>query len=388
MHLRLTNKLPFAIYLSTLLVTGPTTKVAASGIGARSPSERSTYVDDKTGAVVTRLTSAPAKDDKIYQTHPNWISDGTHIVFTSDRTGDNELFALEETTGEIIQLTDHDSGAIVVARHDDLMYLVRDGAMFAVDLKSLLADSQADAMKDAAAYRRRIADLPSGSSLSGTYTEDANGKALYLGLVDSHEKYSIQKLDVDTGRFTVVLDVPFKVGHCQAHPTKTGVISYCHETGGDAPQRMWITNADGTDNRPFYTETYDEWVTHETWWTEDRMLFAIWPKDDAMKLKPYGIASVSMLDFTHTVHDQYPYWHVCGTPDGKYAIGDTFSGELFLVEIGSGKRTLLTQGHRPPGAKSHQHQSMSPDGKRILFVSSKFGSWDLMSVALPSPDKK
>jgi oligogalacturonide lyase len=145
---------------------------------------------------------------------------------------------------------------------------------------------------------------------------------------------------------------------------------------------MWIINSDGTENRPFYTETYDEWVTHETWWTSDRMLFVIWPKNEQMKLKPYGIASISFSNFSHTIHDQYVYWHVCGTPDGKYAVGDTFDGKLFRVDVRSGKRTLLTQGHRPSGARNHPHPSISPDGKRVLFVSSKFGNWDLMTVDL------
>ncbi|MFO0789919.1 MAG: oligogalacturonate lyase family protein [Pirellulales bacterium] len=356
----------------------------AGGVGNRTPSESTTYLDDQTGATVTRLTTSPAQDDKVYQTHPNWIADGSHIIFNSDRTGTTELFALEEATGDICQLTDGDSGAIVVSRDNDLMYLVRDNAVFAIDLQTLLADSKSRAMKPAAAYRRHIADVPPNCHLSGTYTEDADGNSLYFGLVDGSGQSTIQKLDIGARRFTKVLDVPFKLGHCQAHPTKSGIISYCHETGGDAPQRMWITHADGTGNRPFYTETYDEWVTHEVWWTEDRMLFAIWPKDETMKQRPYGIASVSLTDFTHTFHDQFPYWHVCGTPDGKYAIGDTFQGELFLVDITTGKRTLLTQGHRPPGAKSHQHQSLSPDGKRVLFVSSKFGNWDLMSVDLPT----
>lgn len=114
------------------------------------------------------------------------------------------------------------------------------------------------------------------------------------------------------------------------------------------------------------------------------MLFTIWPKDEQMRKKPYGIASVSLTDYSHQIHNQNPYWHVCGTPDGKYAIGDTFEGELFLIDIPTSQRRLLTQGHRPPGAKSHQHQSLSPDGKRVLFVSSKYGNWDLMSVDIPS----
>jgi oligogalacturonide lyase len=370
-------------YSGVLYIVWMVSSIGAAGLGERSHSERSTFVDEATGAIVTRLTSSPAKDDKIYQTHPNWTADGSHLIFFSDRTGRDEVFATEEATGEIIQITDGDSGAIVVARHDNVLFVVRDDSVFAVNLNALLTDSKKGTIKSAAAYRQKIATLPAGCRLSGTFTEDANGEILYFGLVDSSTAYSIQKLDLATGKFSTVVNLDFKVGHCQAHPSKSGIISYCHETGGDAPQRMWITNSDGSNNRPFYRETYEEWVTHEVWWTADRMLFAIWPKNEQMKLKPYGIGSLSMTDFDHHVHDQFPYWHVCGTPDGKYAVGDTFNGQLYLVEICSGKRRLFTQGHRPAGATSHQHQSISPEGKRVLFVSSKFGNWDLMTVDIP-----
>lgn len=361
-----------------------TSTCIAAGVGHRSPAERSTFVDADTGATVTRLTRSPAQDDKIYQTHPNWTSDGTHLIFQSDRTGAGEIFALEEATGEIVQLTEKDSGAFVVARHANAFYLIRDGAVYLVDLRTLLADSKAGAMKTAAAYRRKLADMPMGANLSGTFTEDADGKSLYFGLVDSAQVYSVQKLDLDSLAFSKVIDdVGFHVGHCQAHPTRPGIISYCQETGGDTAQRMWITHSNGAGNRPFYTETYQEWVTHEVWWTEDRMLFTIWPKDERMRAKPHGIASVSRADFSHKIHSPFPYWHVCGTPDGRYAIGDTFDGELFLIDAHTGERKLLTSGHRPDGAKSHQHQSVSPTGERVLFVSSKFGNWDLMTVELP-----
>lgn len=364
--------------LAAILAVG--SQIWAEGLGRRSPSERSTFIDDVTGAIVTRLTSDPANDDKIYQTHPNWAADGSHLIFHSDRTGREELFAMEEATGEIIQITDGDSGAVVVSRLENVLYLVRNGELFGVDLDKFLADSKVGRMKASSDYRRKIADLPEGTNLSGTFTEDAAGRVLYFGLVDSSSNYSIQKVSLETGRFSKVIDVSFRVGHCQAHPQKSSIIAYCHETGGDAPQRMWIVSGDGSGNRPFYTETYDEWVTHEVWWTADRMLMTIWPKSEQMKRKPYGIASVSLTDFDHQIHDQFPYWHVCGTADGEYAVGDTFEGELFLIEIRSGKRQLLTQGHRPAGARSHQHPSVSPDGKRVLFVSSKFGHWDLMTV--------
>jgi hypothetical protein len=52
-----------AFYLA-FLVSG----IWAEGLGYRSHSERSNFIDDVTGATITRLTSSPAKDDKIYQT--------------------------------------------------------------------------------------------------------------------------------------------------------------------------------------------------------------------------------------------------------------------------------------------------------------------------------
>lgn len=377
------TSLRIPVIVSVLSFAGYT-PVFAEGVGSRGPSERSIYVDAATGVGVTRLTSSPAQDDKIYQTHPNWTSDGSHLIFHSDRTGRSEVFALEESTGEIVQLTDRDSGAVVVARQTNALYLVRDNTVFVLDLQALLADSKPGLLQSAVSYRRQLSELPPGCSLSGTFTEDANGLSLYFGLVDSAHVHSIQKLDLNSLAFSKVVDnVGFRVGHCQAHATRPGIISYCQESGGDTTQRMWITHGDGTENRPFYTETYGEWVTHEVWWTDDRMLFTIWPRDEQMRAKPHGIASVSLSDFSHTIHSQFPYWHVCGASDGRYAIGDTFDGELFLIDIHSGQRQLLTNGHRPAGAKSHQHQSLSPDGKRVLFVSSKFGSWDLMTVELP-----
>lgn len=352
--------------------------------GDRLPSERSAFTDELTGLTITRLTTSPAKDDKIYQTHPNWTADGAYLIFNSHRTGASEVFALDEATGEIVQISDGDGGAFILGHNRNVMFIVRSGVVIELDLNALLRDSKSRVMNAAESYRRELGRLPEGASLSGTFTEDADGKSLYFGLALPDGRHAIERMNIATGECSQIISPDFKVGHAQAHPTRPGVISYCYETGGDAPQRMWIVNADGTGNRPFYAETYDEWVTHETWWTDDRMLFTIWPKDDAMKQKPHGIASVSLKDFSHTIHDQFPYWHVCGTSDGKFAIGDTFDGRLIMIRIATGERRLLTQGHRPKGMTSHQHQSLDPSGRRLLFVSSKFGNWDLMSVEIPA----
>ena len=54
-------------------------------IGKRFPSERKLVKDPVTGVMLTFLTSTPAGDSKIYQTHNQWTADGQWLIFRSGR---------------------------------------------------------------------------------------------------------------------------------------------------------------------------------------------------------------------------------------------------------------------------------------------------------------
>ena len=347
----------------------------SSGVGRKFPAEMSRYKDPVTGLEVTMLTTSPAKDNKIYQTHPNWTSDGRHIVFTSDRSGTNQYYAVSEKTGTLVQLTDEAGpGNACLSRTENRMYYISGRQIWSLDIDSILNSGHQN--------RRKVADLPDGANLSGTITLDSNETRIYLGVQYAEDAWGLLALDIPSGQYSKIIDSDFKVGHCQAHPSKSGLIMYCWETGGDSKQRMWIVNADGTGNGPFYKETYDEWVTHEVWWGADKALFTIWPKNEEMLKKPHGIAYVALKDRTLHILNQKKYWHVGSSPDGKRAVGDTFAGEIFLVSADNGRAKLLTQGHRPRGATVHPHPSFSPDGSKVLFCSEKNGNWDLCLVPL------
>jgi oligogalacturonide lyase len=74
-------------------------------IGKRFPSEKKLVKDPVTGTMLTFLTSTPAGDSKIYQTHPQWTSDGQWVVFRSNREK-GEAMAVNENTGDIVQITE------------------------------------------------------------------------------------------------------------------------------------------------------------------------------------------------------------------------------------------------------------------------------------------
>jgi oligogalacturonide lyase len=351
-----------------------------SHVGRRFPSERTAYKDSVTGYEISMLTTSPAKDNKIYQTHPNWTADGRYIVFTSDRVGTNQYFALSVDTGEIIQLTsDNAPGNAFLGRQKNNMFYVSERAIWELDIDAICS---LRARKVNSRYKRKVAGFPERYKLSGTISVDSNGKDIYLGVQYDKDSWRLVALNAETGKFRKVIDSDFRVGHCQAHPSISGLIMYCWETGGDSQQRMWIIRADGSDNGPFYKETYDEWVTHEVWWGADKALFTIWPKNEQMLKKPHGIAYVSINKRGLNILSQKKYWHVGGSPDGKWAVGDNFNGEVYLINSDNGNAKLLTQGHRPQGATVHPHPSFSPDGSAILFCSEKNGNWDLFLVQL------
>ena len=207
-------------------------------------------------------------------------------------------------------------------------------------------------------------------------------------------------MDLTTGKVNHVISVPFQVGHIQTNPWMPGEIVFCWETGGKSPQRMWTVNADGTGLRPLYPEADYEWVTHEAVISKDEVAFAIMghrkipgtitnvaagtevsganPGQDAAwgpsgtREKPTGLAIVNFRTRETYIVGQTPsgsgLWHVSGSSDGRFAVGDDFSRSLYLIDRQTKEMMLLTTGHKAT-ASDHPHPTFSPDGTRIQIQS-------------------
>jgi oligogalacturonide lyase len=194
-----------------------------------------------------------------------------------------------------------------------------------------------------------------------------------------------------------VIDVPFRMGHVQTNPWVPGEILYCHETTGDAPQRMWTIQADGTGNRPLYVESPDEWITHETYASPDEVMFLIIGHLPYLRKHPTGIAVINLRTDDMKIIGQLDedmgqgqlggYWHCNGSPDGRWAVGDTFKGNIHVIDRQTSEQVLLTTDHKMK--PDHCHPIFSPDSQRVLFQSGHLsdGKWlDLMTVAVPGND--
>jgi oligogalacturonide lyase len=206
----------------------------------------------------------------------------------------------------------------------------------------------------------------------------------------------IRSIDLKTGEVKTVIDVNFRMGHVQTNPWVPGEIVYCHETTGDAPQRMWFVNGDGTGNRPLYKEDPAgwEWITHETFATKDEVMFLIIGHLPYLRERPTGVAVINLRNNRMSILGQIDeniapdrpggFWHCNGSSDGRWAVADTFKGDVYLIDRHSSEITLLTTDHKM--TPDHAHPIFSPDNKRVLIQSGRLtdgASLDLMSVTLP-----
>ncbi len=114
-------------------VAGAFAPSAFAQIGRRFPSEKKIVPDPVTGVPLTFLTSTPAGDSKIYQTHHQWTSDGKWLIFRSNRVR-GQAMAVNEATGDIVQVTEGGySGMLCLADHSMNLYFARTPGMVLAD---------------------------------------------------------------------------------------------------------------------------------------------------------------------------------------------------------------------------------------------------------------
>lgn len=414
---------------------------ANAQIGTRFPSERKVIADPITGTPLTFLTSTPAGDSKIYQTHPQWTADGQWLIFRSSRVP-REAMAVHETTGDLVQVTEGGyMGNLNIAQKSMHLYFVRDPNwtpeqgrgqatgdldLMRVHLEPLFTDSAAGKLKGASAYEEVVGKIPHEMGAGGSLAIDANEDVAYFRVgrdyaanylpegVEPYENFGprnmgagptgIAKMDLKTGELGYVVSVPFQAGHLQANPWVPGEIMFCWETGGNAPQRVWMVNADGTGLRPVYREHEHDWVTHEAIITSDEVAIAIMGHrevggEDA-EWSSWGIAGsrewatglgiVNLRTNEMRIEGQTKsgsgLWHVHGSPDGRFAVGDDFARGIYLLDRNNSEIKLLSAGHKATAA-DHPHPSFSRCGTKIQIQSAMLSedNRSMNIVVIPVP---
>jgi len=407
------------------------TITAFSQIGKRFPSEKKIIKDPVTGQELIFLTTTSAGDSKTYPTHPQWTSDGEWLIFRTKRAN-GEAVAVHEKSGVMVQVTEGGyTGTLCMAQKSMKLYFMRKAPqdkmqIIEVNLADVFKDSQTGKMKAIAAYERICGTANPEMGASGDMALDADEEKVYFRIgkeeaakhLDPNIKIEksfgprnmgagpggISSMNLKTGEFRHVVSVPFQVGHIQSNVWNPGELVFCWETGGKSPQRTWTVMADGSGLRPLYPESDYEWVTHEAVISKDEVAMAImghrkidihkekpievttstevrnpenpgqesnWGNSGTRE-KPTGLAIVNLRTREMVIAGQTKsgsgLWHVHGSSDGRWAVGDDFSRSLYLIDRKTNEMIMLTTGHKETAA-DHIHPTFNRDGTKIQIQS-------------------
>jgi oligogalacturonide lyase len=223
--------LKIAACLQILVLFSSSTVLAQ--MGRTWPSEKKIVPDPVTGVPLEFLTSTDGAytQSKIYQTHRQWTADGKWLIFRGSREAGSQAFAVNEESGQIVQVTENGFMGMLCAGNKTMKLFVMSGGgggrgrgappargtapdaargagaaageraappaddrgargarggfggprqILEIDLEKLFADVAAGAVKPAANYQRVCGTIPTGLNADGNMGLDANDDFMYF----------------------------------------------------------------------------------------------------------------------------------------------------------------------------------------------------------------
>ncbi len=366
----------------------------------RYPSEKQTFTDPDTGAVVTRLTAWRANSNHLYFTNNCFYDNGRKIVFESDRGNALNFFTLDLASGEIDPLSDlpplpypmeyklHE--AFVDPVHARL-YFFADAVLYRIDIGT---KEQTALYTIPEGWDHHITSVTADGKyvLTSIYESPrfrTPGDRTLRAIFESKPTSQILRIPVDGGKAEAVFTEQAFIAHVNASPTDPDLLTFCHEgPWNEVDNRLWSLRISTGEVKKLHECRAGEWIGHEYWFA------------DGSRIGYHGI-----LDGSWSGRKILGSLRADGTDDKSYDFpfntGHIFSRDEKLI-IGDGSANgrylriwrLLEDGYEAPRAlclhnctfkrqRAHVHPCMTPDGKSVLYTSDDTGYEQLYLVQLP-----
>ncbi|GCF15856.1 hypothetical protein Harman_37910 [Haloarcula mannanilytica] len=357
--------------------------------GRTLPSECERYEDPETGATITRLTTEPTADSRhLYFTEPGWYDNGRRLLVRSDRDETQDLYSVALDSGTITQLTDLPEPISGITRMptDPVALFWCDDFLAALDLDSL--------------GLRTLYELPdgyNGSIAAGT----ADGARVVTALSeqldieresDAREQWIADRMEA--GPHSKVLSIPLEGGeptvhvedtrwlnHVNASPTRPELVTYAEEGPWERVERIWALNLETDETWPVRPTDDHEAVGHEYWLADGETVgYHGWrgSRDDPDPFFGH-IRYDSTQQNEWPAPDIYTHFH---SNTRELVVGDgTYRGVPFVLLW---RWAEDTDGYTTPRKLAvhgwsgdddvHPHSRMRPDGRHVVFDSSRGGT--------------
>ena len=74
------------------------------------------------------------------------------------------------------------------------------------------------------------------------------------------------------------------------------------------------------------------------------------------------------------------FWHCNSTRDNQWAVGDTFGGDIWMINVENGYRQMIASDVKM--APDHSHPFFSPDGKKLCFKSGHYSDGKRLNLVM------
>lgn len=361
-----------------------------NNIGRIYESEKQTWIDSATGYEITQWTNDSARSWHLYFNIESFIDNDNVIIF-SERSGKKNLFKLNFTTGQMVQITDEEK------MDSDVWHLQ--------DLKTLwyLSGSKIKSLNTETYESKVVAEF---DGFIESFTVTCDGKYIVYalnknpGFSEKHSTgpYAIFKLNIDTKETKQISpDYGFIISHLQANPVDPNIVMYCwqhiyREGGagivGNTPQRIWWININEEDGGPVGPQEFGIHRTHEFWFPDGKRI-GYSARYIFGEKKGQQFLGSSAYDGSDSYKMPAPvlYAHSQMFKDNKHWVADYYDGMnlvLFTIENKEIVKQDLLFKHDSSweGQPSHPHPHFSPDGNKILFSTDKSGIPNVYSITL------
>jgi oligogalacturonide lyase len=355
--------------------------------GDRFPAEWQQWVDPHTGAQIVMLTSVPCINHAPYFLNQAWafphgrdVGAGANtercLIITSYRDGGRpNLFACDERSGELLQLTDTgdvNPWSACVSRDGRQVFYGAGRELRVVEVAT--AKGSTVARSPGQGHVDTCSLSPDGSEL---VTAAFSGESVVHG-----RRNALVAIRTDGSGSQTLYETTQLIGHAQFSPNGAHILF-----SSDLP-RLWLIDRDGTNAHPLRDQTRQEWLTHESFLTDDEIIFTHWP---------HALKAIRLDGSQERTIAAFNCWHPAARPDGRLIVCDTTLPDLGLVLVDplTGARRVLcwprascqgTQwalpepiwdGPTPEAAYgpqwTHPHPSFSPDGRSVTYTSDASG---------------
>lgn len=369
-------------------------------IGTVYPSEKRTYIDEKSGARITQLTNHGI-NYHFYFTENSFDLDGKTIYFLSNRGHEDteicNLFKMDLDSGRMVQLTEDPLGVEVgkitktpdgeyvayVTGSQIRLYNTKTGEnklLYEEKNHMLLQNLSFSCDKQWIGFNRNedVDALPDGGPNYAGFKEKM--------FATKDGRISVIRLD-GSGFHDVFRDTHW-LSHFQFSPDDPEIAMFCHEGPWNyVQQRIWIINMNTGDIWPCFRQAEDDCVGHEFWAQNGDVIFdnRRGGHDGTIsnsKTQVYASEHISTetpyFGFAHKDGKVYqkinmPFYcnHYFANRDLSMFAGDAVEDILLIqpTEDGSAKMKILAH-HNTTWhyQRSHCHPTFSWDGKKLLYA--------------------